>query len=92
MPPISRLTNAIIEAGLVLVSVGAGIVGLAWPALLVPVLAAVGWWLVRHRTALADMARAHPARLAVLAPLSLAMIAGVHAAAFFVARSVHGAL
>lgn len=86
----TRLTNAIVEAGLVLASVVLGVVGLGWPVLGVTVVAAVGWWLYRHQTALATLLRERPGRLAVLVPLSLGMIGGVHAAAFWVARSIHG--
>ncbi len=86
----TRLINALVEAGLVLASVVLGVVGLGWPALGVTVAAAVGWWLYRHQAALLTLLRERPGRLAFLVPLSLGMIGGVHAAAFWVARSIHG--
>lgn len=91
IPP-TRLTNAVVEAGLVLASVVLGVVGLGWPVLGVTVAAAVGWWLYRHLAALRTLLRERPGRLAVLVPLSLGMIGGVHAAAFWLARSIHGVL
>jgi hypothetical protein len=86
----SRLTNAVVEAGLVLATVALGIFGLPWGALGVTLLAAVCWWGFRHRSTLARMAGETPLKLAGLGAVSLVMILVVHAAAFWVASSVHG--
>jgi hypothetical protein len=89
VPP-SRLTNAVIESGLVLATVALGVFGLPWSAVGVTLLAAIGWWGFRHGATLARMAREAPVKLVGLGAVSLGMIVTVHAAAFFVASSVHG--
>jgi hypothetical protein len=86
-----RLTNAIVEAGLVLATAALGVAGLPWAALAVTVTAALGWWVWRHRASLRMMAQERPGRLALMVSVSVAMIVAVHAAFFWVARSVHGA-